>query len=240
MTFRTHRSTRARALSEGDASSAGAVLPFSVHRAASGHLPITAGTSSRTLPQRCQPVALTPSCPERISPATQWGVRLPGRSSVRPVTRRRALCVGAVTLLLLTGCSASPSPEPAPPSTIEVELAIDVALNPDGSVSVSAQTNLPDGTDLGGTVVALGDFMAQDSQVVENGAAEFGPFSDGGAPLPAGTYDVSVTMPIARNQPDAVKAIIGDAGENLTGPLVSVHDLTGDAVVSVSESLTVS
>jgi hypothetical protein len=46
-------------------------------------------------------------------------------------------------------------------------------------------------------------------------------------------------MPIAGNQPDAVRAIIGQAGENLTGPLVSESELTGDAVVSVSEPLTI-
>jgi hypothetical protein len=116
---------------------------------------------------------------------------------------------------------------------------VDVVTNVDGSVSVSAVTNLPDGTELGASVFAEGAFMAQDDQVVEDGAAEFGPFSDGSAPLPAGTYDVSVTMPIARNQPDEVKAIIGEHGENLTGPLVSTETITGDAVVSVSEPLAV-
>jgi hypothetical protein len=120
-----------------------------------------------------------------------------------------------------------------------VDLTMNVVLNEDGSVTVSAVSNLPDGTELGSTVFQEGSFMAQDSQTLHDGTATFGPFSDKGNPIPSGTYDVSVTMPIARNQPEDVKAIIGDAGENLTGPLVSEESITGDAVVSVSEQLVV-
>lgn len=144
----------------------------------------------------------------------------------------------ALAALLLAGCSASePEAVPDPPATLDVELTMDVQVNPDGTVSLSATSNLPDGTELGSMVFQEGGYIGQDSQTLEGGTVEFGPFGDKGGPLSPGTYDVSVTMPIARNQPDAVKAIIGEHGENLTGSLVESEDITGDAVVSVEEAL---
>lgn len=159
----------------------------------------------------------------------------------------RSLAAAAtVVILLVGGCSASPAPEPSAaaetPSAdtpLEVNVTMSVVLNGDGSVSVTAESNLPDGTELGASVFQEGGFMAQDSQTLQGGTVSFGPFSDKGNPIPSGTYDVSVTMPIARNQPDEVKAVIGEAGENLTGPLVSEESITGDAVVSVSDQLVV-
>lgn len=122
---------------------------------------------------------------------------------------------------------------------LEAELTMNTVVNDDGSVSISVVSNLPDGTELGASLFAEGSFMAQDSHVLQDGRAEFGPFSDGGGPIPAGTYDVGVTMPIARNQPDAVKEIIGETGQNLTGPMVSSESITGDAVVEASDELVI-
>lgn len=122
---------------------------------------------------------------------------------------------------------------------LEVELNMEVVVNGDGSVSVTAESNLPDETQLGGSVLAEGRFIAQEKSVLQGGRVEFGPFSDRGAALPAGAYDVSVSMPIARNQPSEVKTIIGEHGERLTGPQVSHESITGDAVVGVSESLVI-
>lgn len=160
---------------------------------------------------------------------------------------RSIAAAATVAILLVGGCSAS-TPEPVPSeaaetpsadSPLEVDLTMSVVVNGDGSVSVTAESNLPDGTELGSSVFQEGGFMAQDSQILQDGAVSFGPFSDQGNPIPPGTYDVSVTMPIARNQPDEVKAVIGEAGENLTGSLVSEESITGDAVVSVSDQLVV-
>lgn len=160
---------------------------------------------------------------------------------------RSIAAAATMAVLLVGGCSAS-TPDPVPSevaetpsadSSLEVDLTMSVVLSGDGSVSVTAESNLPDGTELGASVFQEGGFMAQDSQTLQGGTVSFGPFSDKGSPIPSGTYDVSVTMPIARNQPDEVKAVIGEAGENLTGPLVSEESITGDAVVSVSDQLVV-
>lgn len=59
-----------------------------------------------------------------------------------------------------------------------------VVLNADGSVSVTAESNLPDGTELGSSVFQEGAFLAQDSQTLHGGSASFGPFSDEGGPIP--------------------------------------------------------
>jgi len=152
--------------------------------------------------------------------------------------------VAAVTVALLTlvGCSVDDrrgTPPQRSAAIIDVDLSIDVVVNVDGSVSVFATSNLPEGTKLGSSLFAEGAFLAQDSQVLRGGKAEFGPFTDHGGPVAPGTYDVSVTMPIARLQPNEVRALIGEAGENLTGPLVSMHDITGDAVVEVREPLVI-
>lgn len=154
----------------------------------------------------------------------------------------RSLAAAAVlAVLLVTGCTADTreGPTTADPTLIGAELTMDVVLNDDGTVTVTAESNLPDGTELGASVFAEGVFNASDQAVLQDGEAEFGPFSQKGSALPAGAYDVSVTMPIARNQPDEVKAIIGEHGENLTGAQVSTEDITGDAVVVTSEPLVI-
>jgi len=96
-------------------------------------------------------------------------------------------------------------------------------------------SNLPDGTELGGTVFQAGSFMAQETQALKGGAADFGPFSNKGAAIASGKYDASVTMPLAHLEPASVRAIIGEHGEYLTGPLVS-HEY-GSAYVDVSKTL---
>lgn len=186
-------------------------------------------------------------------------LRAPGELDIRGifslggVTRRvygarmrRALVTGGVALLVgvVGACSDAGGQTPSTSATnaaaLEVELAVDATVNADGSVSVSAATNLPAGTKLGATVRSVdGTFTAQDSQTVLDGTASFGPFTAQGAALPAGTYDVNVTMPIARNQAQDVKDIIGGHGEHLAGPLVETESITGDAVVTVDTVLTV-
>jgi len=118
-----------------------------------------------------------------------------------------------------------------------VQLTYELEQAPGGGVTIKVQTNLPEGAELGGSFFREGGFFAQDEDVVNHGAASFGPFTDSGAPL-VGTYEMSVTLPIARNQPEAVQECIGTGGELLTGPLVSTHEPTGDQVASVDVPVT--
>jgi len=147
----------------------------------------------------------------------------------------------ALVLLTGTACTtATDDPPASSPAALEVDLAIDAVVTAEGAVTVAAETNLPDGTELGATLRASdGSFTAQDRQTVASGTVTFGPFSMRDEPLPPGHYDVDVTMPIARNQPDAVRAVIGEHGENLRGAAVGIEEITGDAVVSMSQVLTI-
>lgn len=139
----------------------------------------------------------------------------------------------------------SPSPSPSvtaaaecPPTPLEVTITYQLTTNASGGVLVNAQSNLPDGTVLNSNFFREGSFFAQDDGVLTGGKISFGPFSDKGTPL-SGSYDMSITMPIARNQPDEVQECIGEAGEKLSGPLVTPEEITGDNVASIDTVVTV-
>lgn len=83
-----------------------------------------------------------------------------------------------------------------------------------------------------------GAYFAQDTAAIVNGEVAFGPFSDDGTPL-SGVYELSITLPIARNQPDEVQECIGEAGEFMAGPLVSIEEVTGDQVASLDVIVTI-
>jgi len=174
-------------------------------------------------------------------------------------------CIGAALVALLAGCSAtsadesvtppvselaeadkpaSPTPLPSsegscPSNPIEVVITYELLPDAGGGTIVEAETNLPEGSEVNGSFFIENEFLAQDEDVVEGGRARFGPFSDDGEPL-RGTYELSITLPIARNQPASVQACIGEAGELLTGPLVSTEEITGDKVASLDELVTFS
>lgn len=80
-------------------------------------------------------------------------------------------------------------------------------------------------------------FSGQDKVTVYNGkftSASLGPY--GG--LDAGTYTVEVILPLAKVQPDSVKKIIGQNGENSTGnQLVNV---VGNVLVKTITSFSIS
>ncbi|MDM7830671.1 hypothetical protein [Cellulomonas edaphi] len=119
-----------------------------------------------------------------------------------------------------------------------VELAVGQDISDeDGTIFVWASSNLPEGTELHASVSAEGAFHAHASTALHAGAAEFGPFSDNGGPLPHGVYNVTVTMVSARSQPDRVRTVIGDEGEYLAGPLVGRDGATAQVVVQVSHRL---
>lgn len=163
-------------------------------------------------------------------------------------------------LLALTGCStaaqdteASPSSTTrpstptrsgssaaveCPPTPIDVMITYELATDAHGGITINAASNLPDGAVLNSSFFNEGEFFAQDDGVLGGGKVAFGPFSNKGTPL-QGTYDMSISLPIARNQPDEIQTCIGKAGENLTGSFVSTDEITGDKWASIDVSVTV-
>ena len=123
-------------------------------------------------------------------------------------------------------------------------VAIETSVSGGARPTVTGTTNLPDGMLLTITLKkpwlpngaervaaglpACGDDCAPlnakgrgfDDLIVTNGRFNYGPFTDMGAALIAGAYVLEITSPAPRLQPPEVRAVIGERGENMTGPLV--------------------
>lgn len=140
--------------------------------------------------------------------------------------------------------TASTTPSPiaetiCPPTPLNVTIDYQMTTDVAGGILISATSNLPNGSDLNASFFnEAAGFLAQDEDTLSDGRVSFGPFSDRGTPL-AGAYDFSITFPIATNQSAAVRDCIGQHGELLVGPLVSVEEITGDNVASLNERLVI-
>ena len=101
--------------------------------------------------------------------------------------------------------------------------ALDVRLErtASGKVQVVGDTSLPDEMRL---LIGLRNpytsYFAQDKVTVSSGGFKSAAFSNRGAALPAGTYEVSVSSPFPSLQPASVRSAIGQNGERLSGPAV--------------------
>ena len=105
---------------------------------------------------------------------------------------------------------------------IQVVIDINLQKNSAGKIRVVAETNLPDNMQMmvGLRNRAIG-FFAQDFKVsVDRGNFESNWFSNKGKALPSGTYEISISSPITDLQPDSVKRVIGNKGENLVGNMI--------------------
>jgi hypothetical protein len=86
--------------------------------------------------------------------------------------------------------------------------------------TVVGKTNLPDSMELMVTLIRRDNsYIAQRKVVVSTGRFRAGPFSQKGAPLEPGGYQIEVSSPIASLQPQSVRAVIGEDGEKQDGPL---------------------
>lgn len=105
--------------------------------------------------------------------------------------------------------------------------ALDVSLvkASDGKIQVVGETNLPDGMQL---MISLRnpntDYFAQDKVTVNDSRFQSAAFSNRGAALPSGAYEVSISSPLPRLQSSSVRAAIGEDGEGLKGPAVVEED----------------
>jgi hypothetical protein len=117
--------------------------------------------------------------------------------------------------------SAAIAPKPNPNAGIDVSFEVSLVRSPDGEVKVFGKTNLPDQMEL---LVSLKDktsgYTGEDNVSVIKGQFESEDFTNSGASLPAGQYEVSINSGLPGIQPDDVKNVIGKNGENLTGQFV--------------------
>ena len=126
--------------------------------------------------------------------------------------------------LLAVSCTPAPSTaETSRPLSQDVFIELTVDLTNKNLPLLIGKTNLPDGTVIMTSVdnhKYVDDyFLDQDRVTVENGSFRSRPFGpeDG---LPDGKYRASITMPVPDVQPASVREVIGNDGENLSGPLV--------------------
>jgi hypothetical protein len=104
-----------------------------------------------------------------------------------------------------------------------ITFMLSAEANESGMVSIVLETNLPDDTVVMVTLAnPSSEYAAQDTLAVSGGKCRTGFFSNGESALSAGTYQVTVTVPVAQVQPENVQAVIGTQGENLTGPYVKM------------------
>lgn len=122
--------------------------------------------------------------------------------------------------------STTPS-APAEPKKFEVSLEVSVDEN-SGKPVFTIDTNLPNETNLMLTL-SRGDYTGQTHVIVKNGVASSEEFSDKGSPLTSGEYLLTVSMSIPKLQSDAVRKVIGENGENMTGKYVLDSEI-GDSV----------
>ncbi|GGX91769.1 hypothetical protein GCM10007160_19070 [Litchfieldella qijiaojingensis] len=113
-----------------------------------------------------------------------------------------------------TDTEVSPFPEP-------VDVTATGVQRPDGRLRVEGRTNLPDATELVVIVERRASGVRWRIRTSVNDghflAEPLGP----GSGLPRGEYSITVSMQPASVQPGKVRAVIGEQGEYLRGPLTS-------------------
>ncbi|MCK4739807.1 MAG: hypothetical protein KAT46_07640 [Deltaproteobacteria bacterium] len=123
--------------------------------------------------------------------------------------------------------------------TEAVSIEAKAVLTSEGRVSVSGESNLPDGTAL---MVSLIDEKAeghgQDETSISNGQFTAGPLGAKSGLKPA-RYVINITMPMPNFQPEHVKKIIGDKGQYLIGSLVRRSDISDSNNVEISFSFNI-
>ncbi len=152
----------------------------------------------------------------------------------------RIVCVLAVIVLVSFACNTTEQNKnnnPVPSSSANTntatsqssneEVILRISVEEDSKLrpKITGETNLPDKTELLVTVSGKStNFTGQDKTSVQAGRFQAGPFGPPSG-LQPGQYTVDVVMPIPPIQPDSVRAVIGQNGENLKASLVTKGQL---------------
>lgn len=114
-------------------------------------------------------------------------------------------------------------PSPQPGKIIKIDISLDFERGADGRARLAGKTNLPEGMLLVMDLWQTGIRGAKWGGKLEvaNGRIATPWFDDHGKRLESGTYTISMGSPMSSMQPDRVRKIIGQHGENLLGPVVS-------------------
>lgn len=103
---------------------------------------------------------------------------------------------------------------------------------------IHGQTNMPDGTILTVTLRIPGQYSGMQNVEVVNGKFASTRFSvNGERPLPSGKASVEVSSHLPQLQSSSVRAVIGQRGENLDGPLVYSLPGIGGRMIKATSTL---
>jgi hypothetical protein len=128
--------------------------------------------------------------------------------------RNALLICCSLSVALIFSCKENK----AVPQKIEPEFDMSVSDVDEGHV-FTVRTNLPDETDLLTTLLNVdGNNIGQSKTTVKNNVAVFGPFANSNGKH-TGQFTLVLTLPVIQKS-DIAKKILGDKGENLTGPLL--------------------
>jgi hypothetical protein len=118
----------------------------------------------------------------------------------------------------------------------EVTIQVDRGSHP----IIRGQTNMPDGTILTVTLRIPGQYGGMQNVEVENGRFASTRFSARDElPLPSGKASVEVSSHLPQLQSEEVRAVIGERGENLEGPLVYSLPGIGGRMIKATSTLQV-
>jgi hypothetical protein len=107
-----------------------------------------------------------------------------------------------------------------PGNGIAIEISLSIERGTDGRVRILGRTNLPNGMALMLDLRnAESKYFAQDQIKIVDGGLVSSWFSNQGRPLRSGAYDIEVSSPLPQFQSQIVRNIIGENGENLSGPV---------------------
>jgi hypothetical protein len=119
-----------------------------------------------------------------------------------------------------------------------LDVVIKVVVTREGMPWVLGTTNLPDGSIL---LVSLSrreaKYSARRTAVVSSQRFTAGPFSQNWAAIPPGDYEIEVVFGIARTQPSAVRDIVGENNEKISGSLVKESSIGTTARLLVKLNL---
>jgi hypothetical protein len=125
------------------------------------------------------------------------------------------------------GPAAATEP-PIPGQEIQVKMSGSLSMV-SGGVFIIGSTNLPDNTKLSVTIQNDQGYSNQTECAVSAKSFQAGPFGSKDNPLTPGNYNVEIVTAAPGTQPDSVKALIGNNGQNLIGDM-TVFGPTGRIV----------
>ena len=118
-----------------------------------------------------------------------------------------------------------------------IDVHISTSIEGNANPIIVGQTNLPNSTILMVIISRQQDsYRAQSKTKVSRGKFYAGPFSQKGAPLNPGVYNLDISTPLSTLQPLEVQEVIGKSGNNLKGMLIEILPF-GDNVVKYKKEI---